>query len=154
MATKNHRIMEKSAKETSRKIATRFWTEVWNAPYRTETIDELVIEDGFKITTDGKSIEGRDNFKKWIIGLQSQVGDLKITPQEIIVADDGKRVITRIVSTGYNKGMFGTEPDNAPIEFTLISILEIENKKIIRHWVERSAFELHQRLTAKKDTQF
>ncbi len=146
--------MEKSVKEISRKIAIKFWDEVWNSPYRMETIDELVIEDGFKITTDGKSLEGRDNFKKWIIGLQSQVGNLKIVPQEIIVADNGKRVVTRIVSTGYNKGMFGTEPDNAPIEFTLISILEIENKKITRHWVERSAFELHKRLTAKKNVQF
>jgi len=139
-----------TTKKQSKEVATRFFTEVWNPPYLIETIDELVSED-FKITTDEKSLSGRDNFKKWIIGMQDLVGDLRNVPQEMLVTDDGKRVITRIHATGTNKGMFGTEPDGAPIRFTVISILEIENGKITRNWVERSAYELYKRLTAPKE---
>jgi len=139
-----------TTKEQSKEVATRFFTEVWNPPYLIETVDELVSED-FKITTDEKSLSGRDNFKKWIIGMQDLVGDLRNVPQEMLVTDDGKRVITRIHATGINKGMFGTEADGAPIRFTVISILEIEDGKITRNWVERSAFELYKRLTAPKE---
>jgi len=131
-------------------LVTKFFTEIWNPPFKVELIDDLVSED-FKITTDEKSIEGRDNFKKWVIGIQKLVGDLRNTPQEMLVTDDGKRVITRLSATGINKGMFGTEPDGAPVKFTVISIIEIEDGKITHNWVERSAFELYQRLTAPKD---
>ncbi len=143
-----------STKEASKQIVTRFFAEVWNTPFRLETIDELVIEDGFKITTDGKDSEGRENFKKWIQGLQYVVSDLKVEVKEMMVTDDGTRVISRIVTTGKNQGMFGTKADNAPIELHLISILAIENGKIIQHWVERSSYELHERLTSKKEAKF
>jgi hypothetical protein len=46
-----------SEEEASRALATRFFTEVWNPPYRLETIDELVDEE-FIITNSGSDIEG------------------------------------------------------------------------------------------------
>jgi len=141
---------QSTSKELSKEVVTRFFVEIWNPPFRLETIDEIVSED-FKLTTDGKSVEGRENFKQWVIGIQGLVGNLKNTIQEMMVTDDGKRVITRIVATGTNKGMFGTEADGAPVEFVVISIIEVENGIITRNWVERSAFELYQRLTDPKE---
>lgn len=137
------------AKEASKALVTRFWSEVWNAPYRMETIDELTSED-FTITTDGKDIKGRAGFKQWVQGFQAKIGDLKVVPKEILVTDDGQRVITRMVVTGRNKGMFGTKPDDAPVEFVAISIMEVKDGKLAHNWVERSAYELQQRLTSKK----
>ena len=81
-------------------------------------------------------------------GFQAKVADLKVVPQEILGTKDGRRVITRMVATGRNQGLFGTPPDNAPIEFVAISIMEVRDGKLAHNWVERSAFELHQRLTA------
>jgi len=138
------------SKENSLKIGSRFFKEVWNAPYNMETVDDLVSLD-YKLTTDGKSVEGREMFKKWILGMQAKIIDLKVIPQEMLATDEGARVITRLIVSGYNNGLFGTEPDRAPIELSLISILEIENNKITRNWAERSFFELYQRLTAPKD---
>ncbi|WP_117884811.1 ester cyclase [Aureibaculum luteum] len=138
--------INKSNKDTSKVLATRFWTEIWNAPFNLDALEELITDD-YKLTADGKDIEGREIFKKWIIGMQTQIGDLKIVPQEMLVTDDGARVITRMIGTGYNKGMFGTKPDGAPVELHLISILEIENGKISRNWVERSSHELYLRLS-------
>ena len=113
-----------------------------------ETIDELMIPD-FTITTDGRDIKGRDAFKKWLQGFQARVNDLKVVPLEILATRDGTRVTTRMVATGRNNGMFGTQPDNAPVEFVAISIMEVKDGKLAHNWVERSAFELHERLTAR-----
>jgi predicted ester cyclase len=137
-----------SAEEASKSLVTRFWNEVWNPPYRMEPIDEMLTVD-FTITTDGKDIKGRDAFKKWVMNFQAKVTGLKVVPQEILVTRDGTRVITRMVATGRNNGLFGTPPDNAPVEFVAISIMEVKDGKLVRNWVERSAYELHQRLTAK-----
>jgi len=139
--------VSRSPKDVSRSIATRFFTEVWNQPYRIETIDEL-MDEHFVITNSGHDIEGREDFKKWVQALGSQVGNLKVEIDEMVVTDDGERVVTRMVASGNNNGIFGTKPDGAPMSFTLISILEIKQGKITHNWVEKSAFELHQRLTA------
>lgn len=132
--------------ELSKALVMRFWTEVWNSPYRLETIDELLAED-FIITTDGKDIVGRPAFKQWLQAFQSKVEGLKVVPQEVLVTEDGSRVITRMVASGRNRGMFGTTPDGAPVEFVAISIMQVRNGKLTHNWVERSAYELHQRLT-------
>jgi len=132
----------------SKAVVARFFAEVWNAPYRIETFDELVAEDCI-ISTDGKDVKGKEAFKKWLLGFQAKVLDLKVVPQEMLVTDDGKRVVTRMVARGRNNGMFGTEPDGAPVEFVAISIMEVKDGKLTHNWVERSAYELHQRLTSK-----
>jgi len=49
----------------------------------------------FKLTTDGRSVEGREMFKKWILGMQAKIIDLKVIPQ-----DDGARVVTRMIVIG------------------------------------------------------
>jgi predicted ester cyclase len=137
-----------SPAESSIELVSRFWREVWNPPYRVETIDEMMVED-FVITTDGKDMHGRDAFKKWLQGFQAKVKELKVVPLEMMATADGKRVITRMVASGKNNGMFGTAPDGSPVEFVAISIMEVKDGKLAHNWVERSAFELHQRLTAK-----
>jgi predicted ester cyclase len=136
--------------EFSKALVTRFWNEVWNPPYSMQTFDELVAED-FVITTDGKDVKGREAFKKWLQGFQTKVKDLKVVPEEILVTNDGTRVITRMVASGRNHGMFGTKPDGAHVQFVAISIMEVKDGKLQHNWVERSAYELHQRLTTKKE---
>jgi len=135
-----------SKEEVSKALVTRFFTEVWNSPYRLETVDELVDEN-FIITSAGKDIKGRGNFKKWVQGLGSKFNDLKVDILDMMVTDDGQRVITRMRATGGNNGVFGTVADNQPISMTVISIIAVKDGKIMHNWVERSAFELHQKLT-------
>jgi len=134
-----------TAEDRSKAIATQFFTEVWNQPYHIETIDEL-MDEHFIITNAGNDIEGRESFKKWVQALGAQVDNLRVDIDEMMAADNGSRVITRMIASGNNNGIFGTEPDGAPISFTLISILEIRDGKITHNWVEKSAFELHQSL--------
>jgi len=106
------------------------------------------MDEHFIITNSGQDIEGREDFKKWVHALGSQVKNLKVDIDEMMVTDDGERgVITRMIASGNNNGIFGTNADGAPMSFTLISILEIHDGKITHNWVEKSAFELHERLT-------
>jgi len=138
-----------SPQEASKALVTRFFTEVWNAPYRMETIDELLSED-FIITNAGHDIPSRDNFKKWVSGLASQFKDLKVEIKEMIVADNGQRVVTRMVASGRNNGVFGTQADDAPVSMTIISIVAIKDGKIVHNWVEKSAFEVFHKLSSEQ----
>jgi predicted ester cyclase len=140
-------LAQATSADSSKALVSKFWSEVWNPPYSMATLDELVAED-FIITTDGKDIQGKNSFKSWLQGFQAKVDDLKVVPQEILVTDDGKRVITRMHATGKNKGLFGTQPNGAPVEFTAISIMEVKDGKLAHNWVERSAYELSQRLNS------
>jgi len=72
-----------------------------------------------------------------LMGLGSQLSKHSIDIEEMVVTDDGTRVITRMVSSGNNNGIFDTAPDGALMSFTLISILEIRDGKITHNWVEK-----------------
>jgi hypothetical protein len=58
------------------------------------------------------------------------VNELKVVPLEMMATADGKRVITRMVASGRNNGMFGTAAGNAPVEFVAISIVEVKDGKL------------------------
>lgn len=68
---------------------------------------------------------------------------------------DATRVTSRWRATGINGGVLGTKPDGRPISFTGIAIWEVrwtpEGPKLAHNWVERSAWELYQQLTAPGD---
>ena len=55
---------------------------------------------------------------------------------------EGSRVVSRWTLTGFNQGMFGTLPDDRPVQFTGIAIWEVRDGKLAHNWVERSAYEL------------
>lgn len=47
------------------KLVLDFFERVWHNPHELDAIDELMTED-YVITTAGKSINGRAEFKKWV----------------------------------------------------------------------------------------
>jgi predicted ester cyclase len=132
--------------EKNAKLVKRFWNEVWNPPYSMETFDELVAEN-FVISTDGRCVEGKEPFRKWLSDFQSKIDQLTTSPKEVLVAEGGLHIITRMVVSGLNKGLFGTNADQSEVKFVAISIMEVRDGKLVYNWVERSAFELFKRLT-------
>ncbi len=77
---------------------------------------------------------------------QARSGDIKLTNLDMFTSADGTRVVSRWRVTGFNNGMFGTPPDGQPVEFTGIAVWEVRDGKLAHNWVERSAYELMQRL--------
>lgn len=127
------------------KLLSEFWAKIYNPPQDLDTIRRLCTED-FVLTTSGKDIVGRDAFTEWVRSFSSKIRDLRLTSLDMFSSADGTRVVSRWVVRGFNQGMFGTPVDDRPVEFTGIAIWEVRDGKLAHNWVERSAFELMQRL--------
>jgi len=133
--------------QDSVEIVENFWREVWKRPHNPDAIDHLVSED-FVISSGGRDIVGRDNFKAWAKGFQAQVHDFEFHVVETFQNADGSRVASRWKVTGRNNGMMGTEPNGAPFEMTGTAVWEVGEDGLLRHnWVERNAFEVHGQIT-------
>ena len=123
-----------------------FWNNVWSAPYNLDLIDELMVED-FIITSGGKDIKGRDNFKQWVAGFLQTIDQANLETIEIFESKDGTRVVSRWKLTGLHNGMLGLPANKRPMELTGTAVWEIRDNKLAHNWVERNSWELYQYLT-------
>lgn len=130
---------------TGRHLVMQFWENVWNPPYDLSLIDKLMTED-FVITSAGKDVVGRDEFKKWVADFQEKAKGIRLENLDCFASEDRSRVVSRWIARGRNHGVLGTEADGREIDFTGIAIWEIRDGKLAHNWVERSAWELYQRL--------
>ena len=126
-------------------LAREFFRRVWAPPHDLEAIEELMTKD-YRITTAGRVVEGREAFKAWVASMQQLVGDATNEHLEIITNPSGDRVVSRWITRGYNNGMFGLPATGEPIEFSGIAIWRVEGARLAECWIERSAFELFDRL--------
>jgi len=122
-----------------------FWEEVWAAA-NPGAIDRFVTDD-FIFTSAGVDVVGPDEFKAWVAGFQAKIAELKWETIETFANLDGSRVSSRFRITGRNNGMFGLPADGKPLAFTGNAVLAVTpGGKLERNWVERSAWELYNRL--------
>lgn len=135
-------------------IVENFWREVWQRPHNPDAIHNMVSED-FVITSGGRDIIGRENFKEWVKGFQAQVDDFEFHIVETFQNEDGSRVASRWKVTGRNKGLMNTEPNGVPFEMSGTAVWEVGEDGLLRHnWVERNAFEVHGQITKGSDNVF
>lgn len=128
-------------------ILHRFWVEVWQSPQNPDAIDDLVADD-FVITSAGRDVVSRQEFKKWVIAFQDTIHDIEFEPVETFQNADGSRVVSRWVLTGRNNGFAGTEPCGSPIRMTGVAVWAVrEDGKLTHNWVERNALEIVRELT-------
>jgi len=136
------------------KLVLEFFDRVWHTPHELDAIDELMTED-YVITTAGKAVTGREEFKKWVGAFQKQLIDAKTESVEIFYNDKQDKVVSRWICSGKNNGLFGLTPDHRFISFTGIAIWTVKNDKLAECWVERSAYELYQMLiSGQKENDF
>lgn len=127
-------------------IVHSFWDEVWNA-HDPAAVDRFVVDD-FVIVSGGVAIEGRDNFKHWIAGFLAKVDGLHLEAVESFQNADGSRVASRWLLTGRNNGILGSSPDQQEISMTGTAVWAVrDDGKLLTNWVERSSWELYQRLS-------
>ena len=132
-------------KTTGEKLVSELWAKVYNLPQDLDVIDRVCAEDVI-LTSSGKDVVGRAAFKEWARNFSSKIRDIKLTNLDMFTSADGTRVVSRWRVTGFNNGMFGTPADGQPVEFTGIAIWEVRDGKLAHNWVERSAYELMERL--------
>lgn len=126
-------------------LAQEFFRRVWAPPHELDAIDELMTSD-YRIVTAGQVIVGRDQFKTWVAKMQSTIGDATNEHLDLFTDPTGSRVVSRWVTRGVNKGMYGSTADGRRIEYSGISIWRVQDGRLAECWVERSALELRDRL--------
>lgn len=134
--------MAESVAET---LAREFFRRVWVPPHDLEAIDELMTED-YRITTAGKVVEGRAAFKAWVGAMQKTVRMATNEHLEVFTNAAADRVVSRWMTRGFNNGMFGLPVGDEAVEFSGIAIWRVEGDRLAECWVERSAFELYEKL--------
>ncbi|MEM6633101.1 MAG: ester cyclase [Bacteroidota bacterium] len=131
-----------------------FFDRVWHKPHEIDAIDELMTET-YVITTAGKEVRGRANFKQWVASFQEQLLDAQTESVELFFNEKQDRVVSRWICSGRNNGLFGLKADNRQISFTGIAIWTVQEGRLSECWVERSAYELYQQLiSGDKDKDF
>lgn len=139
---------------TPEKLVLEFFDRVWHNPHDLDAIDELMTEE-YSITTAGKVVTGRNEFKNWVGEFQKLLLDAKTESVAIFYNETENKVVSRWICSGRNNGLFGLEPDNRQISFSGIAIWTVANNKLSECWVERSAYELYQNLiSGKKNNDF
>jgi hypothetical protein len=130
------------------RIVEQFWAAVWKAR-DPEAIDRFVVDD-FVLITGGVDVVSRAAFKEWAAQIMGKITDLEFEAVETVQNEDGSRVASRWRITGKNNGMLGTVADQRPIAFTGTAVWAVrEDGKLLHNWVERSSWELFQRLNEK-----
>lgn len=126
-------------------LVIEFFSRVWASPHDLNTIDNMMTED-YIITSAGKVIKGRENFKLWVKEFHHLLKNARTENQEVFANSNSDRVVSRWVCSGYSNGIFGLPADGRFVSFTGIAIWSIRDGKFSECWVERSAFELYQEL--------
>ena len=143
-----------SSTKVPEKLVLEFFERVWKNPHELDAIDELMTDD-YVITTAGKVVKGRAEFKKWVGEFQKQLLDARTESIDIFSNDKKNKVVSRWVCSGKNNGLFGLEADNRFISFTGIAIWTVRHDRLSECWVERSAYELYQNLiSGEKEKDF
>ncbi len=79
--------------QKSVEIVESLWREVWQAK-NPEAVDKFVAED-FVITSGGKEIRSRAEFKKWVPGFLTKINDFEFHIVESFKNEKGDRVASR-----------------------------------------------------------
>jgi hypothetical protein len=136
------------SKLDSVRVVEEFWAAVWKAR-DPEAIDRFVVDD-FVLTTGGVDVVSRAAFKEWAAQFMEAITDLEFEAVETFQNEEGSRVASRWHIAGKNNGVLGTAPDQRPVTLTGTAVWAVrEDGKLLHNWVERSSWELYQRLTGK-----
>ncbi|MBF2707994.1 ester cyclase [Flavobacterium soyangense] len=143
-----------SLTHTPEKLVLEFFNRVWHSPHELDAIDELMTTD-YSITTAGKVVKGRNEFKNWVGEFQKLLLDAKTESIDVFYNKKENKVVSRWDCSGRNNGLFGLKADNRFISFTGIAIWAVKDGRLAECWVERSAYELYQNLiSGEKETDF
>ncbi|MEZ5426304.1 MAG: ester cyclase [Pyrinomonadaceae bacterium] len=125
----------------------RWFEEVWNRGSQ-DAIDEMVATDvRIQGLTDveGNDVRGIDNFKLFHENFRNAFPDLRVTVEDVLCDGDKMAARCRIIQTHTGDGL-GISPTNAPIEFSGMCIVRLENGKIAEAWNNFDFLSMYQQM--------
>jgi steroid delta-isomerase-like uncharacterized protein len=121
--------------EENKAVLRRWFDEVWNNG-RAEVIEELFDENGIAhgLSDDPSNpIKGPSGYRPFYKTFREAFPNLKIVIDDMVA--EGDKVAARCSVRGKHEGDFmGRAATQAPVEFTGITIVRIENGKIVEAW--------------------
>ena len=121
--------------EENKQILRRWFEEVWNKG-RAEVIEELFDEDGIAhgLSEDPSNpIKGPRNYRPFYEVLRKAFPNITIEIEDMVA--EGDKVAARCSVRGKHEGeLMGRAATQAPVEFTGMTIVRIDNGKIVEAW--------------------
>ena len=121
--------------EENKEVLRRWFEEVWNNG-RADVIEELFDENGIAhgLSDDpSKPIKGPRDYRPFYTIFREAFPNLKIVIEDMVA--EGDRVAARCSARGKHEGeLRGRAATQAPVEFTGMTIVRIENGKIVEAW--------------------
>lgn len=127
----------------------RWFEEVWNQG-REEAIDEMFAADGIANglgDAEGNVVRGTENFKALHRAFREAFPNMHIIVEDTVV--EGDKIAARCTVRATHEGAgIGVSPTNQPIEFTGMTIVKIENGKIVEAWNEFDFMKMYSQVGA------
>ena len=121
--------------EENKAVLRRWFDEVWNEG-RSEVIEELFDEYGIAhgLSDDsGNPIKGPRDYRPFYEVFRQAFPNINVVIDDMIA--EGDKVAARCSVRGKHEGEFmGKAATQAPVEFTGITIVRVENGKIVEAW--------------------
>jgi len=121
--------------EENKAVLRRWFDEVWNNA-RADVIEELFDENGIAhgLSDDPSNpIRGPRDYRPFYEAFRQGFPNLKVTIEDMVA--EGDKVAARCSVRGTHEGHFlGREATQSPVEITGITIVRIDNGKIVEAW--------------------
>ena len=121
--------------EENKEIVRRWFEEVWNKG-RAEAIEEMFDENGIAhgLSDDpSRPIRGPRDYRPFYDAFRQAFPNMIIVIEDIIA--EGDKVAARCSVRGKHEGDFmGRAATQSPVELTGITIVRIDNGKIVEAW--------------------
>jgi steroid delta-isomerase-like uncharacterized protein len=121
--------------EENKALVRRWFEEVWNKG-RAEAIDEMFDENGIAhgLADDSSNpIRGPKNFRPFHTMFREAFPNMNIVIEDMVA--EGDKVAARCSVRGKHEGeLMGRAATQAPVDFTGITIVRIDNGKIVEAW--------------------
>jgi predicted ester cyclase len=126
---------EQRTLEANKALLRRWFEEVWNKG-RAEAIDEMLAAHGVVhgLSEDAANpLKGPANFRPFHETFRGAFPGIEVIVEDVIA--EGDKVAARCSVRGKHAGNhLGMEATNAPVEFTGMAIVRIENGMFVEAW--------------------
>ena len=133
--------------EENKAVLRRWFDEVWNNA-RADVIEELFDENGIAhgLSDDPSNpIRGPRNYRPFYEAFREGFPNLKVIIEDMVA--EGDKVAARCSVRGSHEGDFlGRAATQSPAEITGMTIVRIDNGKIVEAWNNFDFMRLHQQV--------
>lgn len=130
---------------TAEEIARRFGEELWAGDV--ESMSEYVAEEVVNHALAAGTPNGLPGTITEVANFRTAVPDLQVHNEDVIISGD--KIVLRWTATGTQQGkMFGHAPTGAPLSYSGMDILRVQDGKIAERWIEYDLVTLRRQVEA------